>query len=808
MNFDNQENYTRYFVRRITKELIEQLVPKTHTTPQSDSSWGAIQEGAAKIGLGVMDVVRAALFIKKPDPELYPKSVKSQSFPNTYGFFIVSIHQGKVTVETDPATTKVPAGAEVFLVADLVGLPLARITGQIQKSIMDTNQGQYSAANYAIDLWLDPGVTSWSSTQTNPEANSDERKKQNDQRVGRFIQSFMAGRNDLTIDEFCNLAKLQLGPVVNRTLTLSKIVNQETTESAKAELQSSIVGLLGLGSVVYVRPGSRVYRHQVTIDQNTIQQSQEFTPTNSDAVAWTEDDQRVWRCSCKTENDLSNAFCEECGNPRPSGVKEANQQNRLLLSADGEQLIFDLNFVSYEQAQINYDKIAVKCLEILRPYCRKFPISSIAEPTNLNNIANLLDGEFGTGAFGPLGEFSIIDLRGADSDWQLQTRAKIKEQLRDIQTDEAEIEVAMAYYALREAQLISTKKDREVRGLEARESLESQKLEKDITLEGKSIEVEQEIGEHRIDAKKEIDIERINREAERDRHKLDREDFQESVDLGRSDQTSQAEHEMGLEKTVLRHDIDKEQILDEAQRLKQDKDLDFEEKSARLRASRGLEITKQEQDLELEKKRKELELELSKSQVEQDNHLRKLQMMGELERQQKEQYRGLTPGQILAMQATGLAQNGAAGALEKLAGADADRERELADKERESSNEKAKLYERMLEIQAKATDTILNSRDSSDDRQLAIVKAAMTSQSESTEKVLKAHEKSVDNSEKWNEKSIDAMSKVATAVANRSGKPEGKTRDENSNQIDCPDCGALVDKNAKFCGACGNLVKA
>ena len=790
MNSESQESYSRYFVRRVTKELIEQLVPGSKTS-ENNSTWGAIQEGAAKIGMGVMDVVRAALFIKKPDINLYPKSIKNGSFPNTYGFFIVSINQGKVTVDTDPATKTIAAGSEIFLVADLVGLPLARITGQIEKSILDINPGQSSAANYAIDLWLDPGVTSWSSNPTNPESDFEERKKQNDQRVGRFIQSFMAGRNDLTIDEFCNLAKLQLSPIINRTLTLSKVIDAEAVELAKTDLQSNIVGLLGLGSAIYVRPGSRIFRHQVTIDENTIQQSQEFSPSNSDSITWTEDDRRVWKCaSCKTENELSNAFCEECGSPRPSGVKEASQQNRLLLSADGEQLVFDLSFISFDQAQVNYDSIAVKCLEILRPFCRKFPIPSLTEPGNLNNIASLLDREFGTGSFGPIGEFSIIDFRGADSDWQLQTRAKIKEQLRNIKTDEAEIEVAMAGYALREAQLVSAKKDREVRGLEAREYLETQKQDRDISLESRSIDVDQALGEHRIDAKKDIDIEKINRDVERERRKLDREDYQESVDLGRSDQLSQASHEMDLEKTVLRHDINKEQLLYEAQQLKQDKDLDFEEKAARLRASRGLDISKQEQELELERKRKELELELSKSQVDQDNQLRKLQMMAELERQQKEQFKGMSPAQILAMQATSLAQNGAGSALEKLASADAEKEREMAE-------EKTRLYERMLEIQS-------NSQMS----QLDIMKTALNAQKESTDKVLSAHEKSVDNSEKWNEKSIDAMAKVATAVANKGNKQENKNTQDNGNQIDCPECGAQVDKNAKFCGSCGSSVKA
>ena len=88
------------------------------------------------------------------------------------------------------------------------------------------------------------------------------------------------------------------------------------------------------------------------------------------------------------------------------------------------------------------------------------------------------------------------------------------------------------------------------------------------------------------------------------------------------------------------------------------------------------------------------------------------------------------------------------------------------------------------------------------------MKANLESQKDSTEKVLKAHEKSVENSQKWNEKSIDAMSKVATAVANKSGKLESKTRDDSLTQVVCIECGAQVDKNARFCGACGNPVQA
>ena len=79
MNSEDQNNYTRYFVRRVTKDLISQLVSTGQTSQAGDSTWEYIQDGAAKIGLGILDVLRAALFIKKPDVNVYPKTLKNSA---------------------------------------------------------------------------------------------------------------------------------------------------------------------------------------------------------------------------------------------------------------------------------------------------------------------------------------------------------------------------------------------------------------------------------------------------------------------------------------------------------------------------------------------------------------------------------------------------------------------------------------------------------------------------------------------------------------------------------------------------------
>jgi len=612
----------------------------------------------------------------------------------------------------------------------------------------------------------------------------------------------MQGRDDLTIEDFCRLAKEKLNSIAQTTLTLTRLNLPNGEAKAKVDFQDGAIRLFGLSTKVYIRPGSQIYRHQLTLDEDTLSQSREFSESASDALIYT-DEGRKWKCQCGNENSLGDAFCQECGSPKPSAVKENSTQNRKLLSSDGEQIVFDISFFSYDSPNVNFDSIAVKCIEILRPYCRKFPLASLGDINNLKNIAGLLDLEFGTRLYGPVGEFSIIDLRSANSDWQLQTRANINEQLRGIATTEAQLDVAVAAHALREAQLASSRREREIYQKETREELEGERFEKDISLERTSLDINTQVNERKIYAKSEIDIEKIDRDVERQRRGLDREDLKEAQDAERSDQVSQIDHEMELEKKVLRHDIGKEQVLDDVQRLKDEKDLDFEERAARIRANRGLDIAKQEQDLELEKKRKEQDIELNKAQSEQDFQLKKLQMLGELERQQKEQYRGLTPAQILAMQATGLAEKGAADALGKLAGADADVAKAQAEAEAKLAKEKAELYERMLQMQSNSTEQMLRSRDSSDDRQLEIMKSALNAQKDAGDKIIQAHEKTVDNAQAWNEKSIDAMSKVSTAASETRGNQNISVDVTKSAKISCPKCAAQVDVGARFCGQCG-----
>ena len=758
-NLDNK----RYFVRRVTKELIASLAPASEYPAAQDSSgfWGL----ASKIGDVFKDLLGGALNKEKPESiSSYQGSKVGATLQNPFGFFLVVNHQGRITVVTDPGKYAPAADAEVFLVADLVGLPLARITGDIQKSFLDTTPGEFVASQYAINLWLDPSVTAWVQTEI-----TEEESRQAAERVGRFLTNFMIGKNDLTIEEFCKLAEFQLGPIIQNTLSVQRLKDLEMSAQAKLDCSEQIARLCGLSSEIFVRPSSQVFRHQITLDEDTIGRVQAFAATAGDYLVYT-DDGRQWICQgndpdtngpCRFHNELTDSFCGNCGGPKPSLAKEASQQARRLVTADGDQLVLDLGFVSYNRPNVDTDAIIVKCIEALRPVVRKFPIASFSDPLVITNLASLLNKQLGTATAGNVGEFSIIDYRSGDSDWQLQTRAKIKEQLRDIGSEQAQIEVQEASIALRQAQLVVAKKGRVVLGDELREALEAKKLDLQIELEDAQLDSRQRVEKARLDTGETLDVAKIQREAERELKKMDREDELSDVD-----------HDMNLEKKVLHHDLEKDQILDDATRLKADKDLTFEEKAERLR-----------QERELDKKRAEQNIELEKVKLEEDLQLRKLQAMAQMDLAQREQYKGMTASQIMAMQASGLAEKGAGDALSELAKNDAG----LAKAQAEAAAQAAmaakteELYKQMLAMQANSNDQVLKAKEGSEQTQLEIMKAALAASQDASERVNKAHEKTADSAEKWNEKSIDAMAKVASAAAGKGAKGE-KSKDEKKSK--------------------------
>ena len=498
---------------------------------------------------------------------------------------------------------------------------------------------------------------------------------------------------------------------------------------------------------------------------------------------------------------MTAAFCQECGTGKPSAIKEAGigWSAGKLLNADADELIFDLSFVSYDQPEVDLDRIAGKCYEVLRTFCRNYDLVSLQDPSRLVDIGKLLSTNLSTGVYGQVGEFAVIDFKTLDSNWKLQTRAQIRDQLRNIEGQQAQFEVNEAEFALREAQMLRDRRENDVSIREQQIQLERNRSQSEIELDSERIGTRHEVERDRIQADAEIEnlktrgnveleAEKVSREIDRQKRQLDREDLTDAAKAEREDQILQVDHEMGLEKKVLEHDIGKEQILDTAQREKADKDLEFEDRMERLRASRGLDIAKEKNALDHDKKKSDQELELERVRLEHELELQKLQAMSSIDIAQKEQLKGLTTAQILAMQATGIAEKGAGDALTELAKNDAEtREAQI----------KAEMLEKMLAMQQ-------TSNQSASEQQIKIMMAALDAQKDATIRVEKAHEKTADSAEKWNEKSIDAMSKVATAAANKGIKSDGtKSEKPLTSAKYCPDCGNSLSEGTKFCGECG-----
>ena len=796
MTNPNPEN-KRFFARRVTKELIASLVPASEYPAAQDSAgfWGL----ASKIGDVFKDLLGGALGKEKPENiSSYQGSKAGASLQNPFGFFLVVNHQGRITVITDPGKYAPAADAEVFLVADLVGLQIARISGESVKTSLDATPGEFTPAQYAINLWLDPGVTAWVNTELD-----EHEGRQADQRVGRFLTNFMIGKNDLTVEEFCKIAESLLSDTIRNTLSLERLKDFEKSAQAKLDCSDQIARQLGLSSEIFIRPGSQVFRHQITLDEDTISKIQQFGASTSDYLHYTED-RRQWICQgndtevggpCRFHNELTDAFCGNCGASKPSAVKESSSQVRRLVTADGDQLVLDLGFVAYSNGKdnrggVNFDEVALKCIEALRPVVRKFPIASFSDPLVLTNLASLLNKQLGTATAGNIGEFSIMDYRSGDSDWQLQTRAKIKEQLRSLGDEEAQIEVEEASIALRLAQLTVAKKGRVALEGELRDALEAKKLESDIFLEDEQIDSKLRVDKTRLDVNENLDISKIQRdanlelrkldnEAERELRKLDRENTLDDAQNERSDAVADLEHNMDLEKRVLRHELEE-----------QDATLTFEEKAERMRSARKLDKEREEQKLKIEAARAVAEVNYYKDQKNADNDLRKLQSMAQMDLQQREQLKGMTAAQILAMQATSSNPDGkpaiSADMISAAAGSDTALVKSEAQREAQDTLAKKteELYIKMLEMQANSNEQVLKAKEGSEKITLDIMKAAIAASQDSTDKVIKAHEKTADSAVKLNEKAVESNAKIHAAAAGRGGKSEKSKEDKKSKDND------------------------
>jgi len=233
------------------------------------------------------------------------------------------------------------------------------------------------------------------------------------------------------------------------------------------------------------------------------------------------------------------------------------------------------------------------------------------------------------------------------------------------------------------------------------------------------------------------------------------------------------EHEKNLEKDAALHDSEMADIVGDSRSKAKRRDVDDEsyqeQERLRIEAERKSKLGNIDEDL----KDREQERQLSKLEkmAELEANMAKQDMDFEL--QKTENMKGMTPQEILAMQAAQLA---------KSAGSDgaADVVKSIADSQAAASGAdiKDELYQKMIDGQKEA------------------MQSAIDAHKEVTDQALKSSEQF----QKINEKSMESMSKVATEKSKNKNSQEKKDNKQNS----CSHCGQeFKGAMPKFCNGCG-----
>jgi hypothetical protein len=267
----------------------------------------------------------------------------------------------------------------------------------------------------------------------------------------------------------------------------------------------------------------------------------------------------------------------------------------------------------------------------------------------------------------------------------------------------------------------------------------------------------------------------------------------------RADELGQARHEIELEKTVAQHDIELSDMTAEAQSRAKRRDLtdgSFEaEEQIRLKAAERTQLGNIEEDLQDRQNQRQVDklkamaaLEANMARQDYEFELAKVDGM-----------KAMSAAQVLAMQAVQLVKAGGEGSsveiVKSIAQSQADAagaaiKDDLYKQMLQTKDDAAKLA---LEAQKTALDALLKSND-------GIAKLAGTATSSAVE----GYKEAAKVAQTTNEKSMDSMSKVASATASR--KPT-KEEAEAAISIDCknPECDFVFEGKAKkFCPKCGS----
>jgi len=645
---------------------------------------------------------------------------------------------------------------KTYVVSNCQGLPLISYVHPVKLQAV-------ANSNLRFDFWLEA-----SPEQSEPAGGP----------LGLFLQRTMANKTRLSTAEFRQTAIAAVQSILGSQPDL-KVDSQESLDSVIALLKKTT----GISGRCVLTRGKLVERRFVEVSK--IQK-----PVNCN--------------QCNESYTSKIKFCEVCGANMDSADWAGSAQ--MLQSASGEVIILKVSLLSDKENDYYSDEqVASMVISVLDSVVRKIETAQVTESSKLEFLSEALNKALVNSFDGILSKFSVIDIRTAGQEWFFKTEALIAEELRKIDTQQRSLEVDERALDFNEAAFALAMRSAGQRDDQRRKELQLRTQTVEIEIDELTLETRTQLRKEGIDHGAEG--ERLDREKQRLKREREfqrevtsenRADLAEQTKFERTGELDQAQHEIKLEKTVAQHDIELADMTGEAQSRARRRDIgdtSFEtEEQIRLKAAERTQLGNIEEDLQdrqnqrqVDKMRAMAEMEANMAKQDNDFELAKVDGM-----------KTMTAAQILAMQAAQLVKAGGDAAA-------ADIVKSIAQSQAEASGTAIKddLYKQLIQAKDDGAKLALDAQKTALDALLKSNEGIAKIAGAASLNAVEGYKEAAKIAQTTNEKSMDSMSKVATAAA---GRKQTKEETEASTSTDCKsqECDFVFEgKIKKFCPKCG-----
>ncbi len=517
-------------------------------------------------------------------------------------------------------------------------------------------------------------------------------------------------------------------------------------------------------------------------------------------------------------------FCTGCGTP----YEEPDAAAKSLFTRDGQQVELDLVLRAegeYQAAAI--ERIGAVLWSAAAKRLRNTDFDTLSSAEGFKELEEGLVPDIEASLRG-LGltvvDLTVLDLRSKTGEWLLGARSQLERARQEITLGREWLEV--------EEQNVDLK------ALSLDMALRSQRAERDhlFNLDKEEL-ADRRRRQELADGGAELDVADAQRDAHRDiavDRAVSADDHMDRMQtMGRdlAGEANQATHEMAMEREVAKHDADLARQASELKSEEAKRQVEDEGHATRTRAEADAHANrvggeteahvaraKQEVELEAEQSRQAMQMDKLKQMAELDAQIREQEMKEQAqardhELQMRQQLKGLTTEQMLAMQADGQSAEHIAAALAEKFKADGASAEKTTEMQRE-------FYERMMTEMKAGHETATAASREKDNQMFQLMQqmqqsmehtttAALGGQQAANEAAKQAQDQSVQQAVSMSEKSMSAMSNVAAAAA--SPAPVGRQRrgsqssrkEEPKGGAVCSSCGAKLELDDEFCGGCG-----